>query len=150
MNATRRPLLKPENPDRKRLLNALALIIVVTCPLHAHAAELGRLFYTPQQRAELETQAAIGSAEPDASPNYLMLNGVIQKQGGNRIVWINGKAQTPTHGVRDPASLEVAVPGKPRHVEVKVGQKLILRAAAPASAVAAPPAPRPKAENDEE
>lgn len=128
------------------IMAATSLACAVT---NATAVELGRLFYTPQQRTELETQAATGNSAPGAPPNYLVVDGVIQKQGGNRIVWINGKAQTPTRGVKNPASLEVAIPGKPKHVEVKVGQKLILREAAPESAVAAPPTIGRKMADDE-
>jgi hypothetical protein len=55
-----------------------------------------------------------------------MVNGVIQKQGGNRIVWLNGVAQTPVRSNDNPASIDIAVPGKQKHTQVKVGQRLIL------------------------
>jgi hypothetical protein len=55
-----------------------------------------------------------------------MVNGVIQKQGGNRIVWLNGEAQTPVRANNNPSSIDVAVPGKSKHVQVKVGQRLML------------------------
>ncbi|GAB4128455.1 MAG: hypothetical protein Fur0040_11400 [Sideroxydans sp.] len=133
-----------------RALHVCALVMLIGWQVPVHAAELGRLFYTPQQRAELERQAALGANREDAPLNYLEVNGVIQKQGGNRIVWLNGKAQTPTRGVRNPASIEVAVPGKPKRIEVKVGQKLILRETAPPNAASASPPVTPKPEPDEE
>jgi hypothetical protein len=63
--------------------------------------------------------------------NFIVVNGVIQKQGGNRIVWLNGEAQTPVHANSNPASIDVAVPGKSKHVQVKVGQRLMLDANTP-------------------
>lgn len=92
----------------------------------ASASELGRLFYTPQERAQLETQQASGATVEGVKRNFIIVNGVIQKQGGNRIVWLNGEAQTPVRSNNNPASIDVAVPGKSKHVQVKVGQRLLL------------------------
>ena len=92
----------------------------------ANASELGRLFYTPQERAQLEAQQASGATIEGVKRNFIMVNGVIQKQGGNRTVWLNGEAQTPVRSNNNPASIDVAVPGKTKHVQVKVGQRLML------------------------
>lgn len=92
----------------------------------ARASELGRLFYTPQERVQLEAQQASGATVDGVKRNFIMVNGVIQKQGGNRIVWLNGEAQTPVRANSNPASIDVAVPGKSKHVQVKVGQRLMV------------------------
>ena len=100
----------------------------------AQAGELGRLFFTPQQRQQLEFHETSGNSSSDSvQRNYIIVNGVVQKQGGNRTVWINGAAQEAERGNdRTPATVPVAVPGKTRPVQLKVGQKLLLDTTAPA------------------
>lgn len=113
-----------------RYLIALALSL----PLAADASELGRLFNTPQQRQQLEfqeTNSDAGSTD-SGNRNYIIVNGVVQKQGGKRTVWINGTPQTVEHGNdKTPASVPVAVPGKTNPVQLKVGQRLMLDTPAP-------------------
>lgn len=104
----------------------------------ANSAELGRLFYTPQERAQLESQQASGATVEGVKRNFIVVNGVIQKQGGNRIVWLNGEAQTPVRSNNNPASIDVAVPGKSKHVQVKVGQRLMLDTPAPSDLLSNP------------
>ncbi len=106
---------------------SLLLSLLPALPLPAHAAELGRLFYTPQQRAQLEAQRTTTDNTESGVRNSIIVNGVIQKQGGKRIVWINGKQQPADNGnERTPASVPVTVPGKSRPVQLKVGQRLLL------------------------
>jgi hypothetical protein len=98
----------------------------------AQAGELGRLFFTPQQRQQLEFQETSSNSSDSGRRNYIIVNGVVQKQGGNRTVWINGTEQIVERGNdRTPATVPVAVPGKSRPVQLKVGQKLLLDNAAP-------------------
>jgi len=138
-----------KNPTLKMMLGTLVLISAITCLESAHASELGRLFYTPEQRAQLETQKTTGVAAEGGKRNFIVVNGVIQKQGGNRIVWLNGEAQTPVRANNNPASIDVAVPGESKHVQVKVGQRLILREPTPAQETA-PPAPAPRSQSEDE
>jgi hypothetical protein len=109
-----------------RHLATLLTLTLMTAPSYVNAGELGRLFYTPQERAKLEAQQASGATIEGVKRNFIIVNGVIQKQGGNRIVWLNGEAQTPVRSNNNPASIDVAVPGKSKHVQVKVGQRLLL------------------------
>jgi len=142
-------LLSDRNPAHKVTLFTFVLIAAVVWHANSNAAELGRLFYTPQQRTQLEAQQASGAVTDGGKRNFIVVNGVIQKQGGNRIVWLNGEAQTPVRANNNPASIDVAVPGETRHVQVKVGQKLILREPTPAQETAPPtPAPRPRSEDE--
>lgn len=66
----------------------------------AQVRHLGRLFSTPQQRAQLDAQrdgnavenqaSADGAAMPAATPPApLQLNGVVQRKGGRATVWLN-------------------------------------------------------------
>ena len=111
-------------------LSFLLLILFGLLPV-AQAGELGRLFFTPQQRQQLEFQETNNNGE-SSRRNYIIVNGVVQKQGGNRTVWINGTAQAAGHGNdKTPASVPVNVPGKSQPVQLKVGQPLMLDTPAP-------------------
>ncbi len=114
-----------------RLFVTLLTLAVMTAPIHVSASELGRLFYTPQERAQLEAQQTSGATPEGVKRNFIVVNGVIQKQGGNRIVWLNGEAQSAVRANNNPASIDVAIPGKSKHVQVKVGQRLMLDTSPP-------------------
>lgn len=110
-----------------RLLITLSLLAAVPA---VQAGELGRLFNTPQQRQQMEFQEANDIEDNGGSsstPNYIIVNGVVQKQGGNRVIWVNGAAQAAERGNdKTPASVSVTVPGKSAPQHVKVGQKILL------------------------
>ncbi|WP_301102179.1 hypothetical protein [Propionivibrio sp.] len=80
-----------------RLLCAVALISVL-CPL-TRAAEppddLGRLFFTPERRQNLDRQRQLNIQEKQEIPEdpTLTINGVVTRSSGKRTVWINGVAQ---------------------------------------------------------
>lgn len=105
------------------------LLLILSSLPAAQAGELGRLFYTPQQRQQLEyaeTSSGDGQNEPR---NYIIVNGVVQKKGGNRTVWINGTAQPAERGNdKNPTVEPVIVPGKSQPIHLKVGQRLQLNA----------------------
>jgi len=93
------------------------------------AETLGRLFFTPEQRAQLEYSKLQGS-DSGSSGRALTVNGIVQKHGGKRTAWINGVPQDA--GKSDehaPDSLPVAVPGISKPVKVKVGQKVLINPA---------------------
>lgn len=110
------------------------LAAFITLPA-AHADTMGRLFYTPQQRAQMDYTYARNAA-PDGKSPVLTVNGIVQKSDGSRTVWINGVAQT-TRGPknRNPVAETVNVPGKSGTVRLKVGDKILIDqpAAAPAA-----------------
>jgi len=113
-------------------LSILLLIMFGAFPV-AHAGELGRLFFTPQQRQQLEFQdPSSNRSEERGRRNYVIVNGIVQRHGGNRTVWVNGSAQSEEHSNdKTPATASVTVPGKSRHVQLKVGQRLLLDTSAP-------------------
>ena len=101
-----------------------ALALIASAPVNAD--ELGRLFYTPEQRAQLDIEHARNTPQAD-SPNVMSIDGIVQRHGGERTVWINGVPQ-PAGQSDDsaPDSVPVAVPGQSQPVKVKVGQKIIV------------------------
>lgn len=106
----------------------LILALLGALPI-AQAEELGRLFYTPQQRENLEFQITSSDSAEGGNPSYIIVNGVVQKRGGNRIVWINGAPQAAgKSNEKTPATVPVTVPGKTQPVQLKVGQRLMLEA----------------------
>lgn len=111
---------------RATLKIGLCFFALTATPL-THAEELGRLFFMPEQRAQLDYSYA-RVARPDGSNSSgLMLNGVVQRHGGKRTAWINGVPQTTNRGDDNtPASVSVAVPGQNKSVKLKVGQRVLL------------------------
>ncbi len=112
--------------------SVMIFIMLLAGSSSASAAELGRLFFTPQQRTQLETQQEIGDSGEGVKRDYIVVNGLIQKQNGKRIVWINGTQQPAVYGNdNSPTTVPVIVPGKPQPVPLKIGQKLLLDAPTP-------------------
>ena len=106
------------------------IIFALTISAPVFAEELGRLFFTPQQRTQLDRHY-IRVERPDNNDQSLTLNGLVQKDGGSRTIWINGVAQQA--GVGDdkvPESVPVNVPGKDKSVRLKVGQRVLLNPSA--------------------
>lgn len=95
----------------------------------ASAERLGRLFFTPEQRNQLDYNYAQG-APSDNYNNTLMLNGIVQKHGGKRTAWINGVPQAAGRSdERSPESVAVPLPGQNKSVKLKVGQRVLLNPA---------------------
>lgn len=116
-------------------------ICLYACALSAatlsHAADLGRLFFTPQQRTQLdhgrarEARPDSGGASDSNSRRALTLDGIVQVHGGKRTAWINGVPQTVGRSDESaPESLPVPLPGQNKSVKLKVGQRVLLSPAA--------------------
>lgn len=102
------------------------IAIGLTIPIFTGAEELGRLFFTPEQRTQLDYNYAQG-ADSTNNSSTLMLNGIVQKHGGKRTVWINGvPQQADSSDDRTPEIQSVQVPGKAGTVKLKVGQRVLL------------------------
>ncbi|MGD2138787.1 MAG: hypothetical protein PVH25_00200 [Burkholderiales bacterium] len=96
---------------------------------------LGRLFYTPSQRAALNANVRTVTREapkPKPVPPSMTLNGVITRSDGERTVWIDGqvyhRGETGDLQVTiepdDPGAVEIKVEGVPYRRSVRVGQRL--------------------------
>lgn len=76
---------------------ALAQPIAAAAPVESSpraTGELGRLFFTPEERHRLERQRDAKTEEkPVAAPDpTLTIDGVVTRSSGKRTVWINGAA----------------------------------------------------------
>lgn len=79
----------------------LALAVgVLLSPVAVHAADPGRLFYTPTQRAQLEARrtggatrsvAAAAPSAPAAAP--VQFDGIVVRSDGRTTTWVNGEAR---------------------------------------------------------
>lgn len=75
---------------------AVALVALMLTPAAAQAQELGRLFFTPEQRASLDARRR--ARVPDkpaavvvASP-VTRMDGYVKRSAGPSTVWINGES----------------------------------------------------------
>jgi len=102
------------------------LIVAVGAPVPAAADEnLGRLFFTPQQRQDLDRrrQANIQDSATSAD-NRVTVNGQVSRSLGKTTVWINGVPQENTRKPRDPAQVTLPAGEGGAPVSLKIGQTL--------------------------
>jgi len=122
-----------------RLLAAAALVLFAGT---ASGAELGRLFFTPAQRATLDSarkqniriEFGDETAEQPAAapvPQNISVNGMIRRSDGKDTVWINNRPVTDQGGnglkVTTPKGsdrVRLSVPESGRSVDLKVGQSV--------------------------
>jgi hypothetical protein len=108
----------------RTLLNICWLSLLL--PVAAGAEELGRLFFTPEERAQLDYNY-VREARSDDDARVLELNGIVQKRGGKRTAWINGVPQAVGRSdEKSPESVPVPLPGQNKSVKLKVGQRVLL------------------------
>ena len=107
--------------------HAISFMLLLSLPLCAQAEGIGRLFFSPQQRAQLDYLQAQGTPYNDGShASGVTINGIVQKDGGSRTVWINGVPQAAGGSdERHPESVPVSVPSRSKPVRIKVGQQLL-------------------------
>jgi hypothetical protein len=119
----------------RHALLVAAIACLLTKPAFSEEESLGRLFYTPSQRAALNANIRSVTKTPKPRtpiPRSVTLSGVVTRSDGERTVWIDGRAyhQGNPDDVRvitqsdDPASAELKVRGVRNRVPVRVGQQL--------------------------
>lgn len=120
--------------QKKKILCYMSLVLTAL-PCGAVAQEkIGRLFFTPEQRIRLEQLESKPEGETTVIiSDKILVNGIVQRNGGSRVVWINGvpQSQKGTNGIlveRDitPDSVPVKIPGTGNLVRLKVGQSIDL------------------------
>lgn len=130
-----------------RLIVAALLFAVATGPAAAQET-LGRLFFTEQQRQDLDRRRQANIQEATVVVDSLVtVNGQVSRSSGKSTTWINGIPQTSTRRPQDPARATLpGAEGEPS-VTVKIGQTLDkvrgeIRDAVPGGTIVTPPAPR--------
>ena len=82
------------------------LAFVFALPCTTAAEELGRLFFTPERRQQLDHQRQFNIEERSEVPEdpTLTINGVVTRSSGKQTVWING---TPRNENDESAGIRV-------------------------------------------
>lgn len=121
--------------NHKKITFNCGLLIIFTLPYVAVSEEkLGRLFFTPQQRVQLEQLENKPKDEAEITiSDKIMVNGIVQRNGGSRVVWINGVPQSrkSSNGISidrdiETDSVPVRILGADNPIRLKVGQSINL------------------------
>ena len=106
------------------ILVPLLLAAVLRAPLAGAAEDLGRLFFTPQQRQDLDRRRATNAQEAAAiiQESTLTLQGQVSRSGGKTTTWINGVPQQDTHRTPDPTRVPIRISEDEPEVTLKVGE----------------------------
>ncbi len=105
------------------LLPALCVLLAIAPAPAAAADSLGRLFFTPQQRQDLDRRRQANVQESALTADSLVtVNGKVSRSSGKTTVWINGVPVESIGGPRDPA--QVTLPGGEGQssIRLKVGE----------------------------
>lgn len=108
-----------------KLFLMITLVAAVTrAPLSAAAEDLGRLFFTPQQRQDLDRRRAanVQEAATVVQESTLTLQGQVSRSGGKTTTWINAVPQHDAYRSFDPARANIQTGEDEPKVELKVGQ----------------------------
>lgn len=84
----------------------LLLLLLITVPAQAQPPHLGRLFSSPEQRAQLDAQRygpppsdKLAPATPSEPPPPVELNGQLQRSSGHSTIWLNQTPHNDTKGI---------------------------------------------------
>lgn len=113
----------------------IALSLFIGAPNGAPAEELGRLFFSAEQRAALDRTRTAGAAAAGAGngSGRLAVNGEVRRSAGGGTIWINERAHHTAGGelvaeaTTAPGRVVLSGTGLPR-VELKIGTTLDLEA----------------------
>ena len=96
------------------LATALGAITLWASSSAACAQEnrLGRLFYTPQERQQLDQRRGVVAAPASTAPQTVIVNGMVVRQGQAPIHFIDGKESTGSSGGTAQQQLNRGVPLK--------------------------------------
>ena len=123
-----------------RMPTVPALLLVLLSGSTLAEDNLGRLFFTPAQRAELDREraaAATNASRPAAvqtqpkapPPKMVTLNGIVRRSDGETTVWVNNKPLHERFGDAEINAGSIAreavginLPASGKQVRLKVGQ----------------------------
>jgi hypothetical protein len=94
-------------------------------PPSTASQSLGRLFYTPAQRQEMDRRRQLNIQEVVVlNEGTVTLNGRITRSSGRSTTWVNGVPQHDAYPSADPSVVPVAPAQGEAQVRLKVGQSL--------------------------
>jgi len=149
-------------------MRTMLAALVLLMPLVASGADtMGRLFFTPDQRAQLDTmrtrKVVATQTKEEPAPEIVTYNGIVRRSDGKTTVWVNNQSLSEADLRDKPAIagrvsrdgqivLQAAQPGTTAKTQLKVGQTAELLSgqvaesynAAAAAARAPKPEPAPK------
>jgi len=101
------------------------LLVLLLAATGAQAQEMGRLFFTPEQRSALDARRkARVPDKPAASPvtesPLTRVDGAVRRSGGKSTVWVNGEAIP--EGAQGDAARVAPGASPPGRVSVPVGE----------------------------
>jgi hypothetical protein len=105
------PLLRKSRIARLIALLTTLLLAIALTPAASAEEALGRLFFTPERRQQLDRQRQL-NIKDDKQLNEdptLTINGVVTRSSGKRTSWVNGAAQNETE---TPGGLTVRPQGR--------------------------------------
>jgi hypothetical protein len=106
-----------------RLLLLATFALLVRTPLAAAAEDLGRLFFTPQQRQDLDRRRAANIQESlVVQESSVTLQGQVSRSSGKTTTWINGVPQHDSRRGNDPARASIPAGENEPEVTLKVGE----------------------------
>jgi hypothetical protein len=130
----------------KRALVCLGLAALGAAGPASSAQPIGRLFFTPAERAQLDNARAqkrapqpTSAAQPvDTRPETQVItyNGIVRRSDGKSILWLNNRPADEkealsglaiTGRVRPDGAVTLQVPGSGSSVDLKVGQRAELQ-----------------------
>ena len=112
-------------PRRATLVLAGALLLAAEVESAMAVDNLGRLFFTPQQRQDLDRRRQANIQESTVTVNsFVTVNGQVSRSNGKNTVWINGVPQETSRKPADPSRVTVQGGEGERSINLKVGQTL--------------------------
>lgn len=108
------------------------------------ADQVGRLFFTPEQRATLDMARNNGGMSESALPSAqtttsITVNGIVKRSDGKNTLWLNQVSQSETEQTPSQRNLSrhthlptipVSLPGTGRTAYIRVGQTLDIESGA--------------------
>jgi hypothetical protein len=119
---------------RKKMISLRQLILLLPLlgqnPAWAQQDALGRLFFTPQQRSELDRQRLLNPGGNSAMTDNEVsqtINGEVRRSNGRSTRWINGSADWDSNTPRPRVPVgDTFHPGTGEHQSVLGGGKIIV------------------------
>jgi hypothetical protein len=113
--------------------------LLLFCAGTAVSADLGRMFFTPEQRATLDNarkknlriEIGTDNVQPPAAPvpQNLSVNGIVRRSDGKSTIWLNNRAviEPRADGInvvtgKNDNRVKLTDPASGRSVDLKVGQ----------------------------